>query len=101
MREVRALLRHAVEVPCQVERIAMDVGCTPPLLIGEEDDDIRPLDRPRCAIAQRHPCAARFALDDTQLHQAPLRADARSTASHVAVLKTASLSGVISCVEKE
>ena len=32
--------RHAVEVGRQVERVAVQPGGVPPLLIGEEDEDI-------------------------------------------------------------
>ncbi len=38
--EMCATLRHTVEVRRKVERIAMDAGRIPALLVGEKDDDI-------------------------------------------------------------
>ena len=38
--DVRAGASQAVEVGTEVKRIAVDAGCVPALLIGEEDDDV-------------------------------------------------------------
>jgi hypothetical protein len=39
---MRAGLRHAIEVGHQVERIAVQSGTIPALLIGKENDDVGP-----------------------------------------------------------
>src|SRR5207248_473562 len=38
--EMRAALRHAVEVRHQVERVAVQARRIPPLLVGEEYDEV-------------------------------------------------------------
>ena len=37
---MKILMRHAIEIRCQIQRVPVQARRVPPLLIGEKDDDV-------------------------------------------------------------